>query len=219
MILSTQEIDAVIFDLDGTLFDSMWVWGQIDVEFLGGFGIKLPLVSQEDIEGMSFSETAVYFKNRFNLPLEVEEIKERWIEMAMDKYSHQVRPKKGAKNFLQKLKERGIKTAIASSNSHELINAVLEGNQMKNNIDAVAISCEVPQGKPAPDVYLLAAKRLHADPGRCLVFEDIVAGILGAKRAGMKVWGIEDEYSLPNREEKQKLADGYITDLDEIELR
>lgn len=219
MILSTQEIDAVIFDLDGTLFDSMWVWGQIDIEFLGGFGIQLPLVSQEDIEGMSFSETAVYFKNRFNLPLEVEEIKERWIEMAMDKYSHQVRPKKGARAFVRHLKEREIKTAIASSNSHELINAVLEGNQMQDDIDAVAISCEVPRGKPAPDVYLLAAKRLQVEPGRCLVFEDIVAGILGAKRAGMRVWGIEDEYSRPNREEKQKLADGYITDFDEIELR
>ena len=67
-----EKIDAVIFDLDGSLVDSMWIWAQIDLEYLGKFGIALPESLQADIEGMSFSETAGYFKNRFGLADSVE---------------------------------------------------------------------------------------------------------------------------------------------------
>lgn len=218
MILNTNEIDAVIFDLDGTLYDSMWMWESIDIEFLGSFGLAMPDDLQECIEGMSFSETAVYFKQRFNIPWTLDEIKSKWNEMAMDKYGHEVSLKKGAGEFVRKLKDRGIPMAIASSNSRQLIDVVLKSSRMMDYFDAVVISCEVPHGKPAPDVYLLAAERLHAEPTRCIVFEDIVPGIVGGKAAGMRVCGVEDEYSLQCREEKQALADEYIIDFDEIEL-
>ena len=77
---------AVLFDLDGTLVDSMWMWPQIDVEFLGRFGYDCPGDLERAVEGMSFSETAAYFKERFSLPMTLEEIKECWSQMAMDKY-------------------------------------------------------------------------------------------------------------------------------------
>ena len=69
---------AVLFDLDGTLVDSMWMWEAIDIEFLGAYGYECPDDIQRAIEGMSFSETAVYFKERFDLPLSLEEIKAVW---------------------------------------------------------------------------------------------------------------------------------------------
>lgn len=219
MILRTEEIDALIFDLDGTLFDSMGVWKDIDIEFLGRFGIEVPDDLQENIEGLSFTEGAVYFRERFGIPMEVPEIIACWNEMANYKYGHDVLPKPGAKAFLKRAKELGIPVAIASSNSVPLINAVLTNNGMENLVDAVAISCEVPKGKPAPDVYLLAAERVHADPSRCVVFEDILAGIQGGKSAGMRVIVVDDIYSLQSKEEKEKLADGYIVSYDEIELR
>ena len=81
-----KDIRAVLFDLDGTLIDSMWIWEQIDDEFLGKYGLPVPEDLHDEIEGMSFSETAVYFKNRFHLPLSLEEIKDIWNHMAMDKY-------------------------------------------------------------------------------------------------------------------------------------
>jgi len=218
MILDTKELDAVIFDLDGTLFDSMGMWRQIDIEFLAQFGIDLPEDLQDCIEGMSFSETAVYFKERFDLSWSLDEIKNCWNQMALHKYGHEVQLKPGAGEFVRKLKEAGMPLAIASSNSRELINAVLENHKMVDEFDAVVISCEVPKGKPAPDVFLLAAKRLGADPARCIVFEDIVPGIIGGKAAGMRVCAVEDEFSIPYREEKQRLADDYIWDYDEIEL-
>ena len=87
---------AVLFDLDGTLVDSMWMWPQIDVEFLGRFGYDCPGDLERAVEGMSFSETAAYFKERFSLPMTLEEIKECWSQMAMDKYRTQVPLKPGA---------------------------------------------------------------------------------------------------------------------------
>ncbi|MBQ8815094.1 MAG: HAD family phosphatase [Lachnospiraceae bacterium] len=218
MILNINDLDAVIFDLDGTLYDSMWMWEQIDIEFLGSFGLAMPDDLQECIEGMSFSETAVYFKQRFDIPWTLDKIKCKWNEMAMDKYGHEVSLKKGAGEFVRKLKDRGVPMAIASSNSRQLIDVVLESSGMKDYFDAVVISCEVPRGKPAPDVYLLAAERVKADPVRCIVFEDIVPGIIGGKAAGMRVCAVEDEFSIPYREEKRRLADDYIWDYDEVEL-
>ena len=80
---------AVLFDLDGTLVDSMWMWEAIDIEFLGAYGYECPDDIQRAIEGMSFSETAVYFKERFDLPLSLDEIKAVWTRMSIDKYRHE----------------------------------------------------------------------------------------------------------------------------------
>lgn len=79
-----DHIKAVIFDLDGTLVDSMWMWEDIDIEYLGRYGLSCPEDLQKAIEGMSFTETAVYFKERFGLPDSIEEIKEAWIAMSLE---------------------------------------------------------------------------------------------------------------------------------------
>ena len=79
-----DHIKAVIFDLDGTLVDSMWMWEDIDIEYLGRYGLSCPEDLQKAIEGMSFTETAVYFKERFGLPDSIVEIKEAWIAMSLE---------------------------------------------------------------------------------------------------------------------------------------
>ena len=115
-----KDIRAVLFDLDGTLIDSMWIWEQIDDEFLGAYGLLVPEDLHDEIEGMSFSETAVYFKNRFHLPLSLKEIKDIWNDMAMEKYLHAVCLKPGVPEFLEWLKAKGIPAGIATSNSRAL---------------------------------------------------------------------------------------------------
>ena len=121
---------AVLFDLDGTLVDSMWMWPQIDVEFLGRFGYDCPGDLERAVEGMSFSETAAYFKERFSLPMTLEEIKECWSQMAMDKYRTQVPLKPGALEFLRYCKDQGIATGIATSNGRPIVDAVIEALQI-----------------------------------------------------------------------------------------
>lgn len=207
---------AVIFDLDGTLIDSMWMWRDIDIEYLGRFGIPLPETLQRDISGMSFSETAVYFKETFAIPDSLDEIKKTWNEMAFYKYTHEVPLKPGALEFLKRLKERGIRTGIATSNSKELVDAVIESLNISRYLDEIHTSCEVEKGKPAPDIYLLVAESLGVKPEECLVFEDIPEGLLAGKRAGMKVCAVEDDFSMAMTDEKKELADYYICHYDEV---
>lgn len=211
-----ENIKAVIFDLDGTLVDSMWMWRDIDIEYLGRFGVPLPENLQKDISGMSFSETAVYFKETFHIPDSIEKIKQDWNEMAFYKYTHEVPLKPGAAEFLKHLKAQGIRTGIATSNSKELVEAAVKSLHISEYLDEIHTSCEVAKGKPAPDIYLLVAEYLGVAPEHCLVFEDIPEGILAGKRAGMKTCAVEDTFSLGMTEEKKELADYYITHYDEV---
>ena len=180
-----EDVRSVIFDLDGTLVDSMWLWHDIDLEFLGERGIALPETYQKDIEGMSFTETAVYTKDLFQLPESVEELKEIWNRMAIEKYTYEVPFKPGAEEFLKYCRTKGITVGIATSNSRGLVEAVAGALHFEDYIQEIVTACEVEHGKPAPDVYLEAASRLQAQPERCLVFEDVPMGIL----AGMQIPG------------------------------
>lgn len=214
-----DNIEAVIFDLDGTLVDSMWMWKSIDIEYLGKFNIEIPSDLQIAIEGMSFSETAIYFKERFNIPDSLEKIKLDWNNMAWDKYKNEVTLKEGAIDFLKYLKSNQIKTAIATSNSRELAMLCLESLHIDKYIDVIKTSCEAKKGKPAPDIYLLAAKSLEVLPRKCLAFEDIPYGIVAAKSANMRVCAVDDNYSMDVIEEKKELADYYIYSYNEILTR
>lgn len=213
-----QNIDGVIFDLDGTLVDSMWMWKSIDIEYLERFGIDFPLELQKEIEGMSFTETASYFKKRFNIPLSLDEIKTEWNRMAWDKYENEVPMKEGVMDFLEYLKEHNIPTGIATSNSRELVEVILKKHQLKPYFDSIRTSCEVEKGKPSPDIYLLVAKDLGLEPSRCLVFEDVPHGIMAGKNANMKVCAVYDDFSREDTTEKKLLADYYIESMKDILL-
>lgn len=207
---------AVLFDLDGTLVDSMWVWRNIDIDFLSAIGQELSADLQKCIEGMSFTETAEYFKKRFSIDDDVEDIKKKWNQMAYDKYTSEVKLKKGAKEFLARLKSDGIRIGIASSNSVTLIEGALKAEGVLEYFDAITTGCEAGAGKPAPDIYLLAAKKVGIAPSECLVFEDIPMGIMAGNSAGMTTVAVEDDYSHGMRKEKERLAKYFIEDYTEI---
>lgn len=211
-----KNIDAVIFDLDGTLVDSMWMWESIDIDYLNQFGIEMPSDLQRCIEGMSFTETAVYFKQRFQLTDTLEQIKSTWNQMAWEKYEMEVPLKEGVLELLQYLKTHGIPAGIATSNSKELVEVIIHKHQIQDYFASIRTSCEVEKGKPSPDIYLLVAKDLKADPTRCLVFEDVIQGVMAGKNANMKVCAVEDEFSKDDHEVKRKLADYYITSMTEV---
>lgn len=211
-----ENIQAVIFDLDGTLVDSMWLWHDIDVEFLEQRGLTLPDTYQHDIEGMSFTETAVYTKDLFHLKESVEELKFIWNQMAIKKYSYEVPFKPGAEEFLRYCRQQGISLGIATSNSKELVDAVSSALHFQEDIQEIVTACEVARGKPAPDVYLEAARRLDTRPEHCLVFEDVPMGIRAGKNAGMRVCAVEDPFSAHQVEQKRKLADYYISSYEQV---
>lgn len=207
-----KDIKAVIFDLDGSLVDSMWMWRDIDIEYLGRFGLPLPENLQHEIEGMSFSETAIYFKEHFPIPDSIEQMKEDWNRMAWDKYLHEVPLKEGVADFLKGCRDRGILLGIATSNSRELVENIADVHGFHNSFQCIMTGCDVAHGKPFPDIYLAVADKLGVKPQNCLVFEDIIPGIQAGKSAGMRVCAVDDDYSIAERAAKEALADYYIMD-------
>ncbi|MCK4259506.1 MAG: HAD family phosphatase [Halanaerobiales bacterium] len=209
-------IKAVIFDMDGTLIDSMGIWKEIDHDFLSKREIPVPKTIQKEIEGKSFTETAEYFKERFELSESVEEIIAEWIKMCKAHYKERVLLKPGAAKLVKYLHQMGFKIGMGTSSQRELVETVLEQYGLTSYFDSVRTSCEVGRGKPYPDIFLKVAEDLEIEPEKCLVFEDTLAGIQAAKSAGMRVIAVYDDYSVPFQEEILAIADGFIEDFEEI---
>jgi beta-phosphoglucomutase-like phosphatase (HAD superfamily) len=203
---------AFIFDLDGTLLDSMDVWGKIDVDFLQKRGIAVPSDYMDAISSMSFTECAVYTIERFNLPDSVDSLMREWTDMAAYAYGHTVLMKPYAKEYLSTLRERGAKLGIATSLSAELYEPALCGHGIYDWFNVICNSDDAGYGKSRPDVFLLAAKKLGVLPGDCVVFEDILAAVKTAKNAGMKVCGVYDKAAVNDWEQIKETADFAITD-------
>lgn len=205
-----SNIKAAIFDLDGTLADSMWVWSQIDIDYLKSKGHAMPENLKSEIEHLSFNQTAIYFKENFNIPDTIEKITNDWHNMAFKSYSNDVKLKSGAKEILNHLKSNKIRIALATSNSIPLLEACLKNNDVYHYFDSITTTDEVSNGKDCPDIYLLAAKKLDIAPENCLVFEDILPAVQAAKSANMKVIAMKDDASLDSKETFLKYADKYI---------
>ena len=208
---------AAIFDLDGTLFDSMTLWADIDRYFFSKRGIEIPEDYMVSIAHLGMYDTAVYTKNRFELAESPEELIAEWSEMALRFYSEEVMLKKGAAEYLRQLKEKGIPLAVATANGRHLFEPALKHTGIDGLFDAVVSSDEVERKKGFPDIYLLACKKLGGiSAAETVVFEDILLGIKGAKDGGFQTVAVYDETSAGNETELRALADRYIYDFTEM---
>ncbi|NLY62048.1 MAG: HAD family phosphatase [Clostridiales bacterium] len=203
-------IKGAIFDLDGTLVDSMGIWARVDIEFLRERGIEVPVDLSEEIQALTFEDCAKYFKRRFGLPETIEEIMDEWNKMAYHEYANNVKLKPGVRDYLSYLKEKDIKIGLATSNIPELLYATLKNNRILHYFDSISTVSEVSRNKNFPDIFLLAAKKMDLKPSECLVFEDILPAILSAKSAGMKTVGVYDKHSEYDMEEIKEHADLFI---------
>lgn len=201
---------ACIFDLDGTLLDSMGVWTRIDVDFLTKRGIPVPPDYADAVGALSFQEAAEYTIHRFALPDSARDLMREWSDMAMDAYGYAVPLKPGAREYLMALKARGVRLGVATSLSRALLEPALRNNGVFGLFDAICTTDEVGCGKSRPDVFERAAQKLGVDPKDCVVFEDIPQAILSAKQAGMRVYGVYDDASKAHWAEIRRIADGAI---------
>ncbi len=216
MSLKLEGIKAALFDMDGTLVDSMWMWAEIDLMMLAKRGMEYDTHFQKEIEGLSYNETVSYMKKRFGLKETEEELKDEINQAAMDNYEFKVRYKPGAKAFLEECRKSGVKCGMSTSNSRELLSACERNLHFFQYFDSIRTTNEVENSKPFPDCYLLNASDLNVSPSECVVFEDIIPGIQAGKAAGMRVIAVKDDYSAPVEEEKKRLADGFISDFREL---
>lgn len=211
-----NNIDAIIFDMDGTLVDSMWIWKEIDRFFFDSHQIESPPNLEQIIEGMSSLETAQYFINTFHLNQSAIDLRQMWNIQAMDYYAHEITYKYGVKRLLHYCKKHQIKLGIATSNSPQLVQAAAQNLGFDFYFDSIITSCQVNIGKPAPDVYLAVAKELNVVPKRCLIFEDVPMGIKAGHNAGMKTCAIYDMHNSQQEELKKHMADYYINNYHEL---
>ncbi len=211
-----QSFQGAIFDLDGTLLDSMWIWEQIDIEFLGRRGLPVPDDYLEKITPMHFYQAAEYTIGRFGLSETPDDLIAEWSDMALDAYRNRIGLKPYAKEYLLFLKEKGVKLSIAAASSKEMYTPALVRNGIYDLFDAFTTSDESPRGKGFPDVYELAAKKVGLTAKDCAVFEDIYAGIKGAKMGGFYTIGVEDKYAANERDKIIQDADLYIKSYEEL---
>ena len=207
---------GAIFDVDGTLLDSMQVWWDVVVDFFKEHGVELPYEEAKEYKEMTMKESIPTIKNRLNLDLSFEELSNTFMHMGLKQYETTVPLKKGADKYLKKLHNSGIKIAIATSGYEELCKTAFTRLGVWNYIDACAFSSEVGVNKSNPDVYLLAAKRIGIPPEECTVFEEITTGIGGAKKGGFSTCAIFDETNADETDALKQLSDHYITGWEEL---
>lgn len=212
-----RKLEAVIFDLDGTLIDSMGIWQQVDIEFLQERGISVPKNLFEDLEGgNSFNEIAQYFKDKFNLTESVSEISLVWTKMVETHYKEDIAIKPGVKKVLQFLQSNNIKLAVGTSNSLFLAQAALQSNKISEYFSAFTTGEEEIKGKPFPDIFLKSAERLAVEPSNCVVIEDTLEGVRAAKNAQMYTIAIKDKYSEKNTSLIKNYANFYAENFHQI---
>lgn len=204
---------AAIFDLDGTLLDSMGVWDQVDIDFLGRRGIEVPDDYMTKVSAMQFRQIAEYTIARFGLEDTPEQLMAEWDEMARVAYSTVVEAKPHAVEYLHLLRTSGAKLAVATSLPPALRDPAMAHVGIAGLFDeVVSVDDAGDVSKESPDVYLLAAERLGVSPADCTVFEDLLVGIKAAKSVGMTVWAMNDDSSAGDWAEICEVSDGVLFD-------
>jgi HAD superfamily hydrolase (TIGR01509 family) len=192
-------IDAVVFDLDGVLLDSEQVWDEAREQLAKERGGRWHDRAQQDMMGMSSPEWSAYMHETIGLPEPPEEINREVVERLTSIYRDQLPVIPGAREAIERLAAHWP-LGLASSSNRELIDLVLDLLGVAQLFEATVSSEEVARGKPAPDVYLEAARRLGVDPSRAAAVEDSRNGILSAKEAGMRVIAIPNGRFPPGAE-------------------
>lgn len=211
-----KNIEGAVFDLDGTLLDSSWVWEKVDEKFLGDIGFQVPDDYVDEISPLGAERAAVYTIERFGLNEDKDDIVREWIEMAKKEYATEVVCKPYAKEFLEELHKLNIKMAVATSSDRELFMKTLEREGILKYFQKIVTVDEVERGKGYPDIYEEAARRIKVNPHKCLVFEDILAGVTGASLGEFNVVAVFDEKSKHNWEKIKSISKYSINDYKEL---
>jgi HAD superfamily hydrolase (TIGR01509 family) len=206
-----SEPAAVIFDLDGVLIDSETEWDAARRELTERSGGVWRPDASRAMMGMSSLEWSRYMHEELAVPLEPPEISEAVVQALMDRYREHLPLIEGAPAAVRRLAQRWP-LGLASSANRPVIALVLEEAGLEDCFQASVSSEEVPRGKPAPDVYLEAARRVKAEPRRCVAIEDSSNGLRSAKAAGMGVVAIPNR-AFPPDQDALALAGVVIRDI------
>ncbi|MDR1788483.1 MAG: HAD family phosphatase [Treponema sp.] len=192
------DFDGFIFDLDGTLLDSMGIWQRIDRDWFAEKGLRAPANLSGIFRSMTARQAADYVVRRFRVGLSAQEVLAEWERAAVEQYRSGAPLKPGAAALLAALRGAGKKCAIATSCFPAACEAALAAQGLRAFFDAIVYSCEVrtasgsPADKSGPEIWRAAARALGLPPRRCVVFEDLAEALRGARSAGMGFAAVYD---------------------------
>ena len=211
-----MKIKCAVFDFDGTLFDSMYIWDQAGEVYLRSLRKEAKPSLREDLRALSLHQSARYLRKEYALPLSEEEIMAGINRTIEHFYLHEVQPKPGVPRFLEEMRAAGIPMCIATASDRYQIEAALLRCAMADYFDAIFTCSEVGHGKDEPIIFRRAMAHFGADRGNTIVFEDALHAVQTAKADGFCVAAVFDG-SEARQSELRALADCYIADFEHAE--
>jgi len=206
-----MNIKGAIFDLDGTLLDSMFIWDTIGSEYLISRGILPEKGLNAKFKTMSIVQAAEYYQERYGITDSIEDIISGVNSMIEHYYSDIVPAKPGVEALLKKLESRGVKMCVATATDRYMVEAALKRTGLDSFFCGVFTCTEVGSGKDCPEIFEKALETLQTRRDETIVFEDALYAVKTAKKAGFHVAAVYDKSSEAEQEEIKKLSDFYIT--------
>jgi len=201
---------GLIFDVDGTLLDSMPMWKRLDVEYLSSLGLIPEPDFQNKVKMMTMLDAARYINNYFGLDKEPEVIAKEIQDIAYSYYENELLIKPGAFELLAELKKRGYKMVVGTANEYDMCKSALVRNNVMDFFEDLVTCSMVGCSKERPDVYLLACEKMGLSMEDCVIFEDSYFAINTATKAGFSVIGVYDDTEEENWENICKITDGQV---------
>ncbi len=208
-------IKGVIFDFDGTLFDSMRIWVEAGELYLKSVGMTAEKDLWKKLKTMSLLQSAEYLKDAYSLPMSVKNIMDGINKTIENFYFYHAMPKDNVIDVLSDLKKKGIKMCIATATDRYQVEAALKRCNMHGYFDAIFTCTEIGHGKDEPYIFEVAREAMGTDKSETAVFEDAYHAAKTAKEAGFYVIGVYDRYEMRTAELKV-LADVYVNSFSEI---
>lgn len=209
-------MQATIFDVDGTLLDSMPVWENIGERYLSGLQIKAEENLNEVLNTMSLEQGAAYLKEGYQLDKSIPQIINEVLKIVSDFYRFEAPVKPGVRETLEWLQGKKVKMVVATSGNKELAEAALKRNGIRDYFDRIYTCTEIGSGKDEPVIYLKAAEFMQAEPKDIFVFEDALHAAETAKKAGFVVVGVYDQGNRENISEMKEVCDYYCDRMEQI---
>ncbi len=213
---SLKNIKGAIFDLDGTILDSMHIWSEIGLLFLKNKGVVPPPGVENEFVKMSMVQAAEYYIKNIDSTATVMDIVNEVNALVQGFYFNEVIKKDGIKEFLDFLKNKNVKMCIATATDKHLVEKALERNEIREYFSEIFTCSSVGAGKDTPVIYDVALEYLGTPKENTFIFEDALYAIETATKAGYNVVGINDISEKADPEDVKKLCDYYINDYSEI---
>ena len=211
-----MKIKCAIFDFDGTLFDSMFIWESVGEIYLRSLGKEPKPSLREDVRALSLYQSACYFRKEYDLPLSEEQIMSGINKTIEHFYINEVMPKPYVTEFLEKIKQKGIPMCIATASDRYQIEAALSRCGMSHYFEAIFTCSEVGYGKDEPVIFRKAMEYFSSDRSSSIIFEDALHAIKTAKNDGFTVVSVFDN-SEKRQDEIRAISDCYIRDFEHTE--